>query len=372
MDKRHAVIALAAAIVIAGAASKIKSKHSGLLTGTIVLSGQLVSSNTLVMKGALNVGDGSDVDWQLPVAQSVQLSGYSEQVDNPQFAWSTPPDSSSQASTQMGIPVMDFHWNSPAKNQTINVTETLHVVTTTNLAPFQSSAAFPLSTLPADAQKYLAVDSELKLPSAAAKLTTKLKKGATTEQQVVSNVADWVASNLHYNASHVNGPLDATWIFQNKQAACRGYDDMMEALLRQLGIPARAEWGWVSANRLSLPAGPKSSGAVVQWSVPGTQGELHTWLSIYFPDQGWVPFDPQQEKFFVDTRHIGFWTTQDAGQSPDVGEILALWSGQPVVNSNIVPGAGLGQVTLTEQDKNSTVAFKSLTKSPNSLLMFAR
>lgn len=44
-------------------------------------------------------------------------------------------------------------------------------------------------------------------------------------------------------AARINGPFQASWIVANHSASCRGYANIMAALLRRLGIPAQTQFG---------------------------------------------------------------------------------------------------------------------------------
>jgi hypothetical protein len=134
--------------------------------------------------------------------------------------------------------------------------------------------------------------------------------------------------------------------------------------------------GWVSAQPLQLAG---RYGPTIQWSRPGTQGEAHAWLEIYFPHTGWVSFDPQREKFFVDVRHIALFTSTDAG-NPHIGAWSARYAdganptGAPLANgtAEIVPGDGSvpGSVTIQTQDSVHVWPVK-VVHDVKTLLLFA-
>ena len=65
-----------------------------------------------------------------------------------------------------------------------------------------------------------------------------------------------------------------------KRGYCDHYASTMTVLLRASGIPARIAYGF-------LPVEPGTDGLEV---VPASQA--HYWVEVYFPDQGWVEFDP--------------------------------------------------------------------------------
>lgn len=69
--------------------------------------------------------------------------------------------------------------------------------------------------------------------------------------------------------SHVRGAL---WTLQNRKGVCFDFAHLFVALLRAIGIPSRVSEGIILDGR---------SGFI-----------LHDWAEVYFPNVGWVPFDP--------------------------------------------------------------------------------
>ncbi|HEX6487938.1 MAG TPA: transglutaminaseTgpA domain-containing protein [Candidatus Dormibacteraeota bacterium] len=73
----------------------------------------------------------------------------------------------------------------------------------------------------------------------------------------------------------------AFFLFQSKQGYCEYFASAMGDMLRSLGIPARLVNGF----------GPgvldtKSGNYIVR------ESDAHTWVEVYFPQFGWVPFEP--------------------------------------------------------------------------------
>ena len=91
-------------------------------------------------------------------------------------------------------------------------------------------------------------------------------------------------------------------------------------MLRSLGIPTQVVFGLVAGKPINL--GIAGSARTMGWGIGSKTGEMHAWLNVYFPDVGWVPLDPQLEKFFIDPRHVAFETNLDAG-APGIGTFTA-------------------------------------------------
>lgn len=361
---------------------------STVVTGTLVLGGKMISTVTMTMDGALSLGDPTKVDyWDLPLPQDITLNGYKEHVTAASFKFSVPPTSS--VDNPDGLPMRRFTWDPAPQHTVITVTETVQATIEVDLTPFSSNATLPLSNIPANVQPYLQTtpsDENLPtdittLPDSAASIVQQIQSTGGNEQTVVQNVADWVATNTHYDDTAADAPQTPAQVLGNHGATCRGYDNLMIAILRKLGIPAQAEYGWVSSEPLSLP-GPDNGSSSLQWTVPHTKAGMHTWLNVWFPDQGWVPFDPQYEKFFVDPRHIGLMTSPDAG-SPYGGigvYSLATTSatddgtGTKLSNGDfeIVPGDGVSSnVTLQTQD-SFQVTYQKLINDVSTMVLFSR
>lgn len=70
-------------------------------------------------------------------------------------------------------------------------------------------------------------------------------------------------------------------VIVEQKGFCQHYATTMAVVLRELGIPSRFITGYLPGVR------DPESGA---WAVAGSA--LHNWVEAYFPDVGWVRFDP--------------------------------------------------------------------------------
>jgi transglutaminase-like putative cysteine protease len=69
-------------------------------------------------------------------------------------------------------------------------------------------------------------------------------------------------------------------VLKSKKGVCQDFAHLMIACLRNLGIPARYVSGYLET--MPPPGKPKLIGSDAS----------HAWVAVYFPDIGWVEFDP--------------------------------------------------------------------------------
>jgi Transglutaminase-like superfamily len=347
--------------------------------GTLTLHGAMRSSATFVMTGAMSVGSVQNLNWSLPLQKSMRDSGFGLKTSGLRYSFDVSPDSH-QDMIENGIPVRRFHWNNPPANRVIHVVERFHVKVKSDLSPFVVRSAYPLKSIPASVQPFLVVTPRLRLPASALAWTHRRFGRHATERAVVVAVADWVASRIHYDASRTNDPyVTAAWVYRNHAATCSGFDNIMSGILRDLGIPSRTVNGWVTSPILNLP-GPAGGRSFIQWAVPNTAGELHTWLEIYFRHIGWVSFDPQREKFFVDPRHFAFYVTVDAGSqevshfSGNVpsGTTSLFGARLPQGESVIVPGDGIFSTVTVRSRDTMNVTNRGFKHDVSNVVLFSR
>jgi Transglutaminase-like superfamily len=119
-------------------------------------------------------------------------------------------------------------------------------------------------------EKYLEVD-HVEISTLAEFLT----EDAETDCQAVNNIYTYVIDAMGY-VGYVPGDNGALQAHQTGTGDCTDYADLMIALTRAAGIPARFVEG-------------------VTYGADGYYDEgqtKHDWLEVYLPGSGWVPMDP--------------------------------------------------------------------------------
>ena len=135
---------------------------------------------------------------------------------------------------------------------------------------------------------------------------------------------------------------------------------------RALGIPSRVVVGFLDGQ--SLPDG----------RILYTSDERHAWPEMYFPGSGWVSFDPQMEKFFVDTRHYAMLTEVDA-TNPIIGQWMAYpvagqsMTGRALRNGTdeVIPGDGWSKMAIKLQD-STEAHIASVVHDVHTVTLFSR
>jgi transglutaminase-like putative cysteine protease len=133
-------------------------------------------------------------------------------------------------------------------------------------------------------------------------------------------------------------PLVA-FVLRTRAGYCQYYAGAMAVMLRLLGVPARVAAGFTSGT---FDKGSK------EWVV--TDHNAHTWVEVYFPGYGWLPFDPTPGRGRLGAAYSSGSATFAAGEgftAPDVAllgrsAVLDAITAEALRQRRGVEGTGLG------------------------------
>lgn len=195
------------------------------------------------------------------------------------------------------------------------------VVTDTFSFPvkIKEKVLFPLKNLDSDLIDFTKETDLIDFDGDIKALASKLAKGEDDLFVVVFKLADWVNSNIDYNLSTVtkDASLPSSWVLKNRRGVCDEMSNLFISMVRSLGIPARSVSGIAYTDSELFDE---------NWGA-------HGWAEVYFPDYGWVPFDPTYNQLgFVDSTHIKL----EEGLDSDKFNVKYSWraSGYDVVPGN--------------------------------------
>ncbi|MBI3754332.1 MAG: transglutaminase domain-containing protein [Deltaproteobacteria bacterium] len=225
---------------------------------------------------------------------SFASSTVNQEVKNYTLAYNPKPTSVEVETDRFGNKFTKVTWLNISGDAGVsgNFTIAIH----TALKELASSAPFPLKDIDPKERRFLARTPLTQADNPEIKeLANNLAKGATTEEQAVIQILNWVVDNVKYTT---NPPqYDAVYTLETGTGNCQNFSHLSISLLRAVGIPARIVGG-ITLNK--------------SWKVPLKNGTLiqnigqggHAWLEVYYPDIGWIPYDAQQSHLFVSPRHI--------------------------------------------------------------------
>lgn len=109
-------------------------------------------------------------------------------------------------------------------------------------------------------------------------LAAKLK--GSDETETVRNIMSYIATTLTYYKGPQYARQGNIATLNKKTGVCGDYADLMIALCRANGIPARLSGGYLFERDF----------------LPGWDGDAwHVWADVYLKDYGWVPFEPTRD-----------------------------------------------------------------------------
>jgi transglutaminase-like putative cysteine protease len=190
---------------------------------------------------------------------------------------------------------------------------------TTGLKTLSTNAPFPLEPVPREHKDYLGATDLVqsghpRIRSLAGELTRGVATQFDAVQRVMSHVVDHV--------SYVNLPQrhDALYAIESGTGNCQNFSHLSAALLRAAGIPVRI----VTGITLARPFDVTWQQEVLTFKMG--QGR-HSWIEVWFPDLGWVPFNPQNSMLFVSNRFIRTEVGIDVSETKKDG--LLTWTQSP-------------------------------------------
>jgi transglutaminase-like putative cysteine protease len=109
--------------------------------------------------------------------------------------------------------------------------------------------------------------------------------GATTTYDRIRAIEGWMDDNLEYSIDAPTSPKGSDvvddFLFRSKLGWCEQIASSLVVMARSQGIPARLATGYVMDER-----DPVTGRYVVR------ARNAHAWAEVWFPELGWVPFDP--------------------------------------------------------------------------------
>lgn len=140
-------------------------------------------------------------------------------------------------------------------------------------------------------------------------LATEITAGADTTFDKIQAIQDWMGDRVTYSLDAPLSPPDQDvvdhFLFDAEQGWCEQIASSLVVLARQNGIPARLATGFVPEER-----DPVTGTFTVR------ERNAHAWAEVWFPEVGWVPFDPTAEVPFAgdDAAEptVGAWILQHA------------------------------------------------------------
>jgi transglutaminase-like putative cysteine protease len=248
------------------------------------------------------------------VPQSFQSPTSRQEIKEFGLAFSPEPQDKKNTTDGRGNQIVVATWIRPP--DVIDVRLFCNAQSETKLPALSTQDPFPLAAAKPELMDYLKPTEQVqsnnhRIRELASQLTANVK----TEFDAVQRVIAWVVDHVHY----VTPPAryDAVYSLESGKGNCQNFSHLTAALLRAVGIPVRIVNG-ITFNQPFDIAWQKGT-----LTFKMGQGR-HSWVEVWFPELGWVPFDPQNTMLFVSTRYLRIEVGIDNNETKNDG--LLKWS----------------------------------------------
>ncbi len=128
------------------------------------------------------------------------------------------------------------------------------------------------------------------VPGRVIDLGRKITAGQTTDYDRARAIERWLRQNIKYDekleAPSAGFEASEYVLFEARRAYCNYYATAMIVMLRSQGIPARMAVGYAQGD----PQIDEIDADIATYRV--RQLDSHAWVEVYFPEYGWVEFEP--------------------------------------------------------------------------------
>lgn len=138
-------------------------------------------------------------------------------------------------------------------------------------------------------QRYLQLPPAV--PDRVRDLAQNIARDAPTAFDKATAIERWLRRNIEYDDQAAAPPLGVEAsdyvLFETRRGYCDYYATAMVVMLRSLGIPSRIATGY-SQGTLR----PAADGNATRATYHVRGDDAHTWVEVFFPDYGWIEFEP--------------------------------------------------------------------------------
>lgn len=183
-----------------------------------------------------------------------------------------------------------FRWNYPTQDK-LDFSVMTKIRTTNSIKKVSDKVRFPLDDVPSELWPYLQSSDTIDITPEIVSLASGIAEGRDDLYEIVFELAKWTKQNIRYDLSTLTADVSqpSSWVLKTKTGVCDELTNLFISMCRSLGIPGRFISGVAYTD---APEFPENWGA-------------HGWAEVYFPNYGWVPFDPTYGEFgYVDPTHI--------------------------------------------------------------------
>lgn len=280
-----------------------------------VVNGDMTSTIHYELQHQITAGDAMrklSLSFVLP--QSFASPTYGQQITNLKISFSPEAQERKTATDVRGNNKILATWtNVPDK---VDAIISFDAANHTGLKLLETNAPFPLINLPAGMADYLKATAQVQSDNQEIRrLSLQLTKDVKTQFDAVQRVVSWVVDNVRY----VNPPAqyDAVYSLETGKGNCQNFSHLAAALLRSVGVPVRI----VNGVTLNQPFDIAWEKGTLTFKMG--QGR-HSWIEVWFPDKGWVPYDPQNMQLFVSNRFVRIEVGVDNNETKNDG--LVRWA----------------------------------------------
>lgn len=139
------------------------------------------------------------------------------------------------------------------------------------------------------------------------------------------------------------------FLFETKRGYCDNFSSSMAVMLRTLGIPTRWVKGFTGGDFIQY-SGKNQSKQIYEI----TNNNAHSWVEVFFPNEGWVPFEPT--KGFANDVQISY-AVNDTSKSS-----VQTTAPAKQVEKPQKPLAEDKQTTTTKDTSNAKISLSDISK----------
>jgi transglutaminase-like putative cysteine protease len=282
------------------------------LAENFTVKGDMASTIHYELQHRITAGDAMrKLSLSFVVPQSFESPTYNQQISNFKLTFSPEAQERTTKTDARGNKSILATWT--AVPDKIDAVVSFDAANITGLKLIATDSPFPLTGLSPDMADYLKATEQVQSDNPEIrKLASQLTKDVKTEFDAVQRVISWVVDNVRYVSPPVK--YDALYSLESGKGNCQNFSHLSAALLRSVGVPVRI----VNGVTLNQPFDITWEKGTLTFKMG--QGR-HSWVEVWFPDKGWVPYDPQNSQLFISNRFVRIEVGVDNNETKNDGLI---------------------------------------------------